>query len=124
MQFNVIYSLYSLASMRFRPDRVTQARLAADMSRADLAFAVRALTGGDVKASERSVRGWEKGEYQASGTAVAAIAKATGHDIEFFYESGGEDDEEEEAALPANLIDALAQQLARRLLQKTEAKER
>lgn len=66
------------------------------MSRADLAHAIRKST--ELKASERGVRGWERDEYAPSAAAVAAIAQATGRDIEFFYANG----DEQEAALPGD----------------------
>jgi transcriptional regulator with XRE-family HTH domain len=69
-------------------ERIMKARLDAKMSRADLAHAIRTDT--DLKASERGVRGWELDEYAPSAAAIAAIAKATGKDIEFFYSEGQE----------------------------------
>lgn len=80
------------------PDRIYQARLAADMSRTDLAHAIRIHTNGAIKASERSVRRWEKGEHAPSDGVIPAIAQATGKDIDFFYEQNGDgssDDEDE-----------------------------
>lgn len=69
-----------------------KARLAANMSRADLAHAIRTVTENDLKASERGVRGWELDEYAPSASAIAAIAKATNQEIEFFY--GGQEENE------------------------------
>ena len=60
------------------------------MSRADLAHAIRKATGNELKASERGVRGWERDEYAPSAAAVAAIAQATDHEIEFFYANGND----------------------------------
>ena len=68
--------------------KIMEARLKADMSRADLAHAIRKATGNELKASERGVRGWERDEYAPSAAAIAAIAKATGNEIEFFYANG------------------------------------
>lgn len=73
--------------MRVIGERIYQARLAADMSRADLAVAIRRLTSDRIKANERGVRRWEKEErnIQPSAAAVAAIAAATGKSIAYFY---------------------------------------
>lgn len=98
--------------MRTSGERITEARLAANMSRADLAFAIRRISKGSIKATERGLRGWEKGEYRPSDGVVPTIAEATGKAIEFFYEAGGNDDDEEEAALP-DAMAALEQALMR-----------
>ena len=68
------------------PDRMKDARLEANMSRADLAAALRRVTSGRLKASERGIRGWEKGEYTPSGDVIPAYAIATGKPLDFFYE--------------------------------------
>ena len=73
--------------MAVNPDRMREARLDADMSRADLAAALRAATNGEVRASERGIRGWEKGEYTPSGDVIPAYVLATGKPHEFFYTS-------------------------------------
>jgi len=75
------------------PKQISRARLAANMSRADLAFAVRRVTDGQIKSTERGVRGWEKGEYRPSDGVIPAVAAATGQSIEFFYELDADDDE-------------------------------
>lgn len=80
--------------------RIEQARLKAGMSRGDLAFRVRELSGSRFKTTERNVRDWERGTHAPRAEVVPLIAKATGHPIEFFYEAGGDTDDEEEAALP------------------------
>lgn len=99
--------------LAFSPKRFEQARLAANMSRGDLAHEIRLRA--KSKASERHVAGWEKGEYEPSGTVVAAVARATGKDIEFFYEQGGEDDLDEEAA---QVTDALLDRLVEKRVQQ------
>lgn len=89
--------------MNLNHKRIEQARLARDMSRGDLAFKIRTLSAGDLKVDAQHVRRWEKGLHEPSATAIACIAQALGHPIEFFYESGADDDEEEKAALQAAL---------------------
>ena len=85
---------------RLSPGRIVQARLAANMSRADLAYAIRSASGGQIKANEQSVRRWEKALHSPSADGIAAIAQATGHDIEFFYtEADPDGDEDDMAAL-------------------------
>ena len=93
------------------PRRIESARLAANMSRADLAYAIRQSTGGQIKATERGVRGWEKGEYKPSDGVIPAIAQATGKTVDYFYAS---DEDEEDAALLRDL-EQLPLDLRRRL---------
>lgn len=79
------------------PDRILQARLAANMSRADLAYAIRRATNNGIRATERGVARWESGVNRPSDGVVPAIARVTGQTIEFFYSSetpGGEEPEE------------------------------
>lgn len=85
--------------VKFNPSRVLDARLAANLSRGDLAHRVRTLSSDSIKSDSGTIRRWEKGLNEPSASAVACIAKATGKDIEFFYEQGGDDELEEEAAL-------------------------
>jgi transcriptional regulator with XRE-family HTH domain len=76
-----------------------QRRLKQNMSRADLAHAIRHASRGLIKATERGIRGWEKNEYVPSGESVPAIAEALGCDIGDLYErNGAAADEDEEAA--------------------------
>jgi transcriptional regulator with XRE-family HTH domain len=77
-----------LCYVKIDGELIMKARLAANMSRADLAHAIRTATGNELKASERGVRGWELDEYAPSSAAIAAIAKVTNHEIEFFYGEG------------------------------------
>ncbi|HMA26097.1 MAG TPA: helix-turn-helix transcriptional regulator [Solirubrobacterales bacterium] len=72
------------------PERITEARLNADMSRSDLAYAIRRQTGGHIKATDRGVLRWEKGENAPRDGVVAAIAAVTGRAIEFFYTDADE----------------------------------
>lgn len=81
-------------------NRIKQARLAANMSRADLAFAIRRVSNGQIRATERGVAGWERGEYRPRDGVMPAIAAVTGNEISYFYES---DDDQEDARLPRDL---------------------
>jgi transcriptional regulator with XRE-family HTH domain len=81
-----------LSTRRFSPARMKEARLGAGFTHADLAR----QTG----KSETNVGRWERGQHEPRGAAVAAIARATGHDIEFFYTEGeGDADDDAEAAM-------------------------
>lgn len=102
------------------PARIRKARLAANMSRNDLAFAIRSHSGGNIKATERGVARWELGTARPRDGAVPAIAAATGHEIAFFYEQD-EDPDDEEAdllrdleQLPADLRLRIVRALRRR----------
>jgi len=85
------------------PARIENARLAANMSRADLAFAVRDVTNGRLKPTEQTIRRWSQGRHIPREGAIAAIAVATGHEISFFYEQDAGGDDEEEAELLRDL---------------------
>lgn len=72
------------------------------MSRADLAHAIRRSSQGDIKATERGIRGWEKNEYTPHGAAVPVIAQALECEIADLYEQNGNgtaDDDEESRAV-------------------------
>jgi transcriptional regulator with XRE-family HTH domain len=92
----------------FNPKRIEQARLIAGLTHASLAFEIRRVTGGDIKATEQNVRKWIKGQHSPGVDTVGAIAAATKQDISFFFEVEETDDEESRAVkvrrLRANLI--------------------
>ena len=90
-----------------------QLRLKKNMSRADLAVAIRTASGGRIKASERGIRGWEKNEYAPSGEAMPAIADALDCAISDLYAELADDDEEADALsgltrAEADLLDRLS----------------
>lgn len=78
--------------------RIKQARLAAGMSQLQLARAIRS--------SEKNISRWENGMNQPRIESAAAIAAATGHDLDFFLTASA-DDEDEEADPMAVLTRAL-----------------
>lgn len=88
--------------MRFDGQALYQLRLRRDMSRADLATAVRSASDGRIKATERGVRGWEKNEYVPRGEALAAIATALGCDVPTLFGAAGVagDEDEESSGMP------------------------
>lgn len=71
--------------MTVNPSRIREARLKANLSQDALARAV--------GTSQRNIVRWEKGEHVPRSEFLAAIAQATGRDIEFFLR---EDDAEAE----------------------------
>lgn len=73
------------------------------MSRADLAHAVRRSSEGAIKATERGVRGWEKGEYVPRGDAVPALASALECKVEDLYGTADADDAEAADQMVAGL---------------------
>src|SRR3954468_7451094 len=77
------------------PARIEKARLASNMSRADLAFVVRRVTDGRLKPTEQTIKRWAQGKHLPTAHAIAASATATGNDIDFFYEQDGDDEDEE-----------------------------
>lgn len=83
------------------------------MSQGDLAIAVRAANPG-LRPDGSAVSKIERGLSTPSANFVAALATATGHEIEFFYEAEGEDGEavdELEAALIRRVAAAAQQRL-------------
>lgn len=85
--------------MEFNGTRLSQKRLSANMSRADLAAAVRTKSDGRIKASEAGIRGWEKDKHTPGGEAVVAIAAALDCRVEDLY--GVDDDDAEAASMPS-----------------------
>lgn len=92
--------------------RIRDARLSAGMTQAELARAIRT--------SERNIVRWEAGQNQPRIASINAIAKATGHEIDFFLTGSSEADEDEEAAsltldeyLRARIRQILAEELER-----------
>jgi transcriptional regulator with XRE-family HTH domain len=105
---------------QLNPGRIEKARLAANMSRNDLAFAVRRATGGRLKPTDQAIKRWANGTHTPREGAIAAIAIATGKDISYFYEQdAGDDDEEADLLrdleqLPADLRLRIVRALRRR----------
>lgn len=74
------------------------------MSRADLAMAIRRASQGQIKATERGIRGWEKNEYVPHGESVPAIATALSCQISDLFETNGDGrsvDDSEPELLPS-----------------------
>jgi len=95
--------------MKFSGARVTEARVGAGLSKSDLAFAVRRLNP-DLRPDASAISKIERGDHEPKANLLAAIATATGRDIDFFYEAEGDDAEAEElvAALRARATKAAA----------------
>lgn len=70
--------------------RIRDARLTAGLTQSELARSIRT--------SERNIVRWETGQNQPRVSSVALIAKATGHDLDFFLTGSSEADDDEEAA--------------------------
>lgn len=92
--------------------QIREARLAAEMSQAQLARAI--------QSTEKNIQRWETGQNQPRVSSVALIAKATGHDIDFFLTASDEADDDEEAAgmtldayLRSRIREILREELAR-----------
>ena len=86
----------SSTSLRVNGHRIREARLAAGMSQGQLARAI--------NTSERNIVRWETSKNQPRVESVAAIAEATGRDVDFFLtvngaDSGDDDDEEDDEAM-------------------------
>lgn len=79
--------------------KIKEARLGAKMSQDDLAFAVRRVTAGKLTPAATEISRYERDRHVPRAELVAAIAKATGRDLEFFLNESEEADPDEEAAL-------------------------
>lgn len=71
-----------MAATAINPHRINQARLAADMSQADVAYRLRQR---GHKASERSIRRWETGENTPHANVVPDLAASLGVPISELY---------------------------------------
>ncbi len=102
--------------------RLHSARLAKDMSQADVAYKLREH---GHKATERSIRRWESGQHAPHANVVPALAEALGVTIDALYEqTEASDDEEDEAAvlrrIAHQLIDRDQSDLASDLLNEVQ----
>jgi transcriptional regulator with XRE-family HTH domain len=89
-----------MQTLRFSPGRMRKARLRRGWSQSEFAR--------QLNTAEQNVGRWERGANKPGADAVAAMARATGHDIEFFYVDGDAEDDEEEAALRRRADEILA----------------
>lgn len=78
------------------PKRINQARLAAAMSQADVAYRLRQH---GHKATERSIRRWESGQHAPHANVVPILAEALGISIGSLYEQSEDDDEDDEVVV-------------------------
>lgn len=93
---------------------IRNARLSSGMTQAQLARAI--------QTTERNIIRWENGQNQPRVASVAAIAKATGHDIDFFLTGSTESDEDEEAALQSMTLDEYLRVRIREILREEVGK--
>ena len=77
-------------------DRIYQARLAANMSRSDLAYEIRRLSKGRHRTEPSLIGRWETGQNTPSANLLPLIAKATGKSMDFFYTEEATSAEEED----------------------------
>lgn len=111
----------SAAAVRVNGFRIREARLAAGMSQGQLAR--------HINTSERNIVRWETSKNQPRVESVAAIAEATGRDVDFFLtvdgassngSGGDEDDEESDGSMT---LDAFLRLRIRQIIrEETEAR--
>jgi len=70
--------------------RIREARQRAGLTQGQLARSI--------ETSERNIIRWENGQNEPRVHSVVAIAKATGHELDFFLTGSVESDDDEEAA--------------------------
>lgn len=100
---------------RVNGSKIREARLASGMSQTQLAR--------KIGTTEKNISRWENTLNQPRLASVAAIAQATGHDIDFFLTESSEDDDEESSALTAAEMDlylTLHARLQRSLIRERE----
>lgn len=81
--------------MTVNPSRIREARLKANLSQDGLARAV--------GTSQRNIVRWEKGHNVPRSEFLAAIAKATGQNIEFFLREDDDTDDDQRVSMPDTL---------------------
>jgi transcriptional regulator with XRE-family HTH domain len=89
----------------FLARQITRAR--GHITQEDLAYRVREVTGGKLTPAATDISRYERAVHAPRMAMLAAIAKATGRDIEFFLTEADED-EDEESALRALATNALS----------------
>ena len=118
--YPVIIVLVPAASLRVNGFRIKEARLAAGMSQSQLAQAIRT--------SERNIARWENTKTQPRVESVAAIAEATGREVDFFLSVNGADgsstgDEDDEESDGSMTLDAFLRLRIRQIIrEETEAR--
>lgn len=95
-------------AVRVDGSKIKEARLEVGMSQAQLARAI--------GTSENNIGRWESSQNQPRIESIAAIANATGHDIDFFLTGSTEAEEDEEAA--SLTLDAYLRVQVRRILRE------
>lgn len=88
-----------MLSVTINGSRIREARLTAGLTQAQLARAI--------ESTERNIIRWENSQNQPRVSSVAAIAKATGRDLDFFLSPSSDDDDEEEESAALTLDDYL-----------------
>lgn len=101
-------------NLHVRGSRIREARLAAGLTQAQLARAI--------ETTERNVIRWENDQNEPRVASVAAIARATGHDIDFFLAGSSEAEDDEEAA--AMTLDAYLRARVRAILREEQEARR
>lgn len=79
--------------------RIRAARRARDLSQEALAHAVWRVTSDRLTPAATDISRYERGKHAPRAEMIAAIATATGHDLEFFLNDSEEAEPDEEAAL-------------------------
>lgn len=76
----------------FNPARIGDAIRARKMSTDDLAYEIRRLSGGQVRANSSQVLKWIQGKHQPRASVVGLIAEATRTPVDFFYSTDDPDE--------------------------------
>lgn len=82
--------MLAMKTLELNPGRIAQAMKSRSMTADDLAFEVRRLSDGRIRANAGQISKWIKGMHVPKANVLGLIAQATGKSMDFFY--GTDDD--------------------------------
>ena len=82
-----------METVALKPARITEAMRARKMTPEDLAYEIRRLSNGRVRATATQVLRWARGQHEPRASVIGLIAAATAKPLDFFYGSDGEEEE-------------------------------
>lgn len=97
-------------TVRVNGRRIREARQSAGMTQAQLARSI--------ETTERNIIRWENSQNQPRVSSVAAIAKATGRDLDFFLTGSAEGEEEDEESSALTLDEYLRLRIRQMLVEE------
>lgn len=99
--------------VRVNGQRIREARLGAGLTQAQLARTI--------ETTERNIIRWENAQNQPRVSSVAAIARATGRDLDFFLSASVADDADDDEESAALSLDDYLRVRVRQILREEQA---